>query len=105
MTDSMQIDDGRVIIDTKMWSTYNPDQTINLEAFDNPHSEAQSIGDEFHPFPSNNFGYGDHDLYEPGYRAIQAIGHNVMRHMKRRRQPKDVQANSMSTFGSNPAQR
>ena len=105
MTDSMQIDDGRVIIDAKMWSTYNPDQTENLEAFDSPFSEAQSIGDEFLPSPSDIFGHHDHDLYESEYRVIRAIGHNVRSHMDRRRQPKDMQAKSMSMLGLNPAQR
>ena len=108
MTDSMQIDDGRVIIDTKMWSTYNPDQTVNLEAFDSPLFEAQSVGDDFLPFPSSHFEHNDHRLYEPGYRAIQALGHDVMNHMSRRsrrRQPTDMQANSMSILGLNPGQR
>ena len=103
MTDTMQIDDGRVIIDTKMWSTYNPDQIVELEAFDNPLSEAQTDGDELLPFPSTHFGHHDHHLYEPGYQAIQAIGHNVMSHIDTRRQSKDIQANGMSTLGLNPA--
>ena len=107
MTDTMQIDDGRVIIDTKMWSTYNPDQAVDLESFENPLSEAQSVWDELLPLPSPYFGHDDRHLDEPGHRAIQAIGHNVISHInrRRRRQPKNMQANSMSTLGLNPAPR
>ena len=49
MTDHMQVDDGRIIIDSKMWSTYNPDQAPNLEAIDNPPLVIQPTGYEFPP--------------------------------------------------------
>ena len=91
MTDNMQIDDGRVIIDTKMWSTYNSGQTVNLEAFDNPLSEAHSVEDDIPPIEHDDYG-----LYESEYQAIQATGHHGMSRMSRRRQPTYMQANSVS---------
>ena len=103
MTDNAQIDDGRVIIDTQMWSTYNPDQIVDLEAFDNLLSEAHSTGDELLPFPSNHSGHDDYRLHEHGYPANHAIRPIVMSHRNRRRRPKDMQGSSMSTLGLNPA--
>ena len=98
MTDNMQIDDGRIIIDSKMWSTYNPDQTPNLEATDNPPSGTQPNGDEFSPWSPADFMYDDG---ASEHRAIQALGHHVARHLDRRPRPQDTQANSISTFTLN----
>ena len=101
MTDNMQIDDGRIIIDSKMWSTYNPDQTPDIEAIDNPPLGIQPIGDELSPWSPTDFMYDDNDPYASRHRAIQAFGHKVASHLNNRRRPKDTQANSMSTFTLN----
>ena len=96
MTDNVQIDDGRIIVDSKMWSTYNPDQTPNLEGIDNPSSGLQPNGDELSPWSSAGFIMYDHD--DPSTRlAMQAIGHHARRHMDRRPRPQDTQANSILT--------
>ena len=101
MTDNMQIDDGRIIIDSKMWSTYNPDQAPNLEAIDNPPSGMQSFGDEFSPWSPADSMYDDKDLYALGHRAMQAIGHQVVSHLNRRPRPQNTQANSILTLTLN----
>ena len=93
LTDNGQLDNGRIIIDTKMWSTYNPDQTPNLEAFDKPHVDLQSKEDEFLSFPPNNLPYN-----VSGYREIQAIRRNIQRHMSRRQGPQDTLAKSMTSI-------
>ena len=98
MTDNTQIDDGRIIVDSKMWSTYNPDQTPNLEAVENPPSGTHPIGDELSPWSPADFTYDDVDPYDFRHRAIQAFGHKAVSHLNRRSRPKDTQANSISRF-------
>ena len=101
MTDNMQIDDGRIIIDSKMWSTYNPDQTPNLEAVNNPPLGIQPFGDELSPWSPADFMYDDDDSYAFRHPAIQAIGHKVVGRLNRRPRPQDTQANSILTFTLN----
>ena len=98
LTDSGQLDDGRIIIDTKMWSTYNPDQAINLEAFDSPHADLQPREDEFLSFPPNYSPFDDDHPHVRGYREIQAMGRHIQRHLHRKHRPKDVQTRSMTSI-------
>lgn len=98
MTDNMQIDDGRIIVGSRMWSTYNPDQTPNLEAVDNPPSGTHPIGDKISRWSPADIMYDDVDPYSSRHRAIQAFGHKAASHLNRRPRPKDTQANSISTF-------
>ena len=95
MTDNMQIDDGRIIVDSKMWSTYNPDQTPKLEAVDNPPLGTQPIGDEFSSWSPVDFMYDDNDLYASTRRAMRAFGHNVASHLNKKPTPPDTQAKSI----------
>ena len=101
MTDNMQIDDGRIIIDSKMWSTYNPDRAPKLEAIDNLPSGTQPIEDELSPWPPAAFIYNGNDLYASGHRPIPAMDHQVVSHLNRRPRPQNTQANSISTFTLN----
>ena len=95
MTDNTQIDDGRIIVDSKMWSTYNPDPTPNLEAVDNPPSGIHPVGDELSPWSPADFMF---DPYASRHRAIQAFGHKAVSHLNRRPRSKETQANSIIRF-------
>ena len=94
MTDSMQIDDGRIIIDSKMWSTYNPDQTPNIEAVDNPPLGIETIEDDLSPWPPAHFIYegNNSNAFRHPTIAIQAIRHENMRP-----KPQNTQTDSMLT--------
>lgn len=96
VTDCAQIDDGRIIIDTKLWSTYNPQQTLTLEPVDTPPSGVQSNEDGFPPFSSSEFGFDENHPHAPAVRAVEATGRDEQRYMNGKRRPKDVQAKSMS---------
>ena len=98
MTDNMQIDDGRIIIDSKMWSTYNPDKIPNIEAVDNPPLGTQPIEYEFSPRSPADFMYDDNDPYASRHLVIQAIHSGAVSHLNRGSRPKVTQANSISTF-------
>lgn len=77
MTDSAQIDDGRIIIDPKIWSTYNPEQTFNIEPFDTPPSVVQSAEDDYSPFSTDESNLDENYPHAPGLRAIRAMGRDV----------------------------
>lgn len=97
MTDYAQIENGRIIIDPKMWSTYNPRQRIDLEPLDNPPSMMRSDEDEYSPFFANESDVDENHPYASGLRAIQAMGRDVLyRYMNRKRRPRDVQAKCTS---------
>ncbi|KAF6220900.1 hypothetical protein HO133_002580 [Letharia lupina] len=86
------IDDGRIIIDTKLWSTYNPQQTLTLEPVDTPPSGVQSNEDDFPPSSSSEFGFDENHPHAPAVRAVEATGRDEQRYMNGKRRPKDVQA-------------
>ena len=94
-TDGMQVDDARIIIDTKMWSTYNINQTPDLEALDSPLPEVQTIGDEVYP---------NDESYASKYFEYQDIGHKAIDNMDNTRGLNKTQANSRSASCLNPLQ-
>ena len=101
MTDNMQIDDGRIIVDSKMWSTYNPDQTPHIEALNNPPLGIQPIEDDLSPWSPADFMYDNQNSYASRHPAIQAIRHEVVSRLNTRPRPQDTQANSISSFTLN----
>ena len=107
MTDNMQIDDSRIIIDSKMWSTYNPDQTPNIEAVDNPPAGIEPLGDDLSPWPPAHLIYegNNSNAFRHPAMAIQAFRHEVVSPMNRRPKPRNTQANSMLTFTLNHERR
>ena len=74
---NLQIDNGRVIIDAKMWSTYNPDLAPHLEAFDAPSSDVQ-LKESGRSFPD------DDDFYEDTKSPYGSL-HHIIRTMQRGR--------------------
>ncbi|KAM0797757.1 P-loop containing nucleoside triphosphate hydrolase protein [Usnea florida] len=91
------IDDGRIIIDSKMWSTYNPDQVPNIEAVDNPPLGIQPSGNILSPWPAPDSMYGENNSYPFVNLAIQAIPHELMSRLNTRPRPQNTQAASILT--------
>ena len=97
-TDSAQINSGRIIVDSRMWSTYNPQHSPDLEALDDPLAGVQSNEDDLFTLMSHELVGDDDNPYTSAYGPIEAMGYNILRRMSRRRRPNKIQIESMLVY-------
>lgn len=85
MANNLQIDDGRIVIDAKTWSIYNPDEARSLESLDAPLSDIL-------PNEDNSLAFS---FYRTGHRTIRVMGRDMQKHLNMRPQRTETQAISI----------